>query len=67
METLLDTPEISGGLLAVVPATLADSCREELRRAGYAAAIIGTLAAPQMANPHKPAPAPQILEANVEA
>ena len=42
---LLAAPEISGGLLAVVPAGLAESCRDELRRVGHAAAIIGAIAA----------------------
>ncbi len=68
---LCDAAEISGGVLAAVPTMLAESCREELRRAGCQAAIIGTVIAadgpaqpqPQAmpANYSKPAPEPELL------
>jgi len=52
---ILGAPEISGGILAAVPATLAISCREELRRAGYPAAIVGAVAAPGIVPMRPPA------------
>jgi len=48
-EALLKAAELSGGLVAAIPATLAESCRDELRRAGHAAAIIGALGPAQPA------------------
>jgi selenide,water dikinase len=66
---MLAMAEISGGVLAAVPAMLAESCRDELRRAGYPAAIIGSVGAADLpaARPFggvsysKPARAPELL------
>ena len=42
---LLFDPQTAGGLLAAVPATLADQVLDDLRAAGDVAAMIGTLEA----------------------
>jgi len=40
---LFFVPETSGGLLAAVPSGRAEACLDELRSAGHAAAIVGTV------------------------